>query len=796
MVEAAENLAPGRPAARWWNGWPAAAVVLAGFYALMISAWAGKSVTMDEIAHVAGGASYWHFNDYRMNPENGMLPQRVAGLALLRDRFPPRDQPAWEESDQWVIGRQFLHTMGNDTAAMLLRGRMACGLMAAAMGALVYGWSRRLFGPGGGMVSLAGFALSPIVLANGPLMTSDMAAGLFFLAAIAAFWGMLRNLSPLTLALSSLATAGLFVAKMQAAVFLPVAAGMLLVRLLARTPLPVRLPGTRLVAGRAGRLLALAAAVLVQGAVTVAAVWACYGFRYEMLDRRNQREHLMEVWEAALDWPVPYSRIQKIRLSDAQAAALDEALAPAHARAELIESPYRRADLLAEAYQKFLAAGVLTPRQRDKLDRLNAEGTSPVVGIMNFLRAHRLLPEAYLYGHTYVWRHSRERLAFFNGQIGDDGWRMFFPYAFSVKTPLAFLGLLVLAAAGTAAAWRADRRDQSTPLRAALARALYNTCPLWLLMAVYWPLVIFSHINIGHRHLLPIYGPLFVLAGAAVWWLRRPAGRALLAAVTLALAVEVLSVWPDYLPYFNSLVGMSNGYRHLADSSVDWGQDAPALVKFAADRRRARPDRPVYVSYCGNADLDMYGLQANLLPCFPSYHAEKRPPIQIRHDGPEAAPAVGDEEFLLVQAFDSQRDGNFVTTRVLARRPARLRLAAGTYCISASMLQPLLYGHFTGHWCPRYEGYYKNAAWLTELVQHGSDEQFRKALAARPVSDLPILMRQYGELRLARLCAFLRARRPDGNIHHSILVYELSDKDIEDALFGPPPENGPDLAEE
>ena len=37
-------------------------------------------------------------------------------------------------------------------------------------------------------------------------------------------------------------------------------------------------------------------------------------------------------------------------------------------------------------------------------------------------------------------------------------------------------------------------------------------------------------------------------------------------------------VRPHYLAYFNESVGgPANGYKHLVDSSLDWGQDLPEL---------------------------------------------------------------------------------------------------------------------------------------------------------------------------------------------------------------------------
>ncbi|MCY2929289.1 MAG: glycosyltransferase family 39 protein, partial [Planctomycetota bacterium] len=597
------------------TGWPAAGVVLAGMYALMLTSLADKCVTSDELVHLTGGYSYWKFNDYRINPENGVLPQRLAGLALLPGRweFPPKNSPDWIASDEWAVGRAFLYHPANNAAAILRAGRMACGLLAVLFAAGVYGWARQLVGRTGGMVSLISCAFSPIVLANGALATSDMAAGAFFLLSLWAFWSLLQHVRPLLMILSCLATAGLFVAKMQAGLILPVLLALAIVRILARSPLPVTFRRTRPADTRAARAGVLAAVLLAHAAVAVAGVWACYGFRYEMLNARAPEEHAKDVWEVVLDAPVPYSQIEGLNLSDGQKAAMDRLLGPAHSEADLEHSPRRREQIVSAAYERFRHEA-LSDEQRSWLDREAAAAARPVtVAAFNFLREYRLLPEAYLYGHAYVLRHSRSRLAFFRGEVRDDGWRSFFPWLFLTKTPLAFFAVLLLAGAGACRAWRRAGGGAR-----AVLRGLYATCPLWLFLALYWAVVIPSHINIGHRHLLPAYGPLFVLAGGAALWpagwgcrgLRRglnhvlslggrqgdvvaaapqttaprilsrnlgtvSAARIALAVLLAALVAEMLAVWPDYIPYFNQTVGLANGYKHVADSSVDWGQDLP-----------------------------------------------------------------------------------------------------------------------------------------------------------------------------------------------------------------------------
>src|SRR5262249_3620173 len=127
----------------------------------------------------------------------------------------------------------------------------------------------------------------------------------------------------------------------------------------------------------------------------------------------------------------------------------------------------------------------------------------------------------------------------------------------------------------------------------------YRLTPLLALLTVYWAFALASHLNIGHRHLLPTYPALFIIAGAAARWfepvLEQPKGagkskislpaapsspmlvrsiRLVVSAALLLLAVEAFGFWPNYLAYFNPLDGgPRHAYRHLNDSSLDWSQD-------------------------------------------------------------------------------------------------------------------------------------------------------------------------------------------------------------------------------
>jgi hypothetical protein len=95
----------------------ALAVLLAlGHAVLALTATIEKSMTADEIAHLLAGHAYNTRNDYRLQPENGNLPQRWAALPLsFSGASAPADaSPYWRDADVWRLGHTFL------------RGKSAC----------------------------------------------------------------------------------------------------------------------------------------------------------------------------------------------------------------------------------------------------------------------------------------------------------------------------------------------------------------------------------------------------------------------------------------------------------------------------------------------------------------------------------------------------------------------------------------------------------------------------------------------------------------------------------------------
>ena len=79
----------------------------------------------------------------------------------------------------------------------------------------------------------------------------------------------------------------------------------------------------------------------------------------------------------------------------------------------------------------------------------------------------------------------------------------------------------------------------------------------------------------------------------------------------MLLALESLSINPDYLAFFNwPSGGPSNGPRYLLDSNIDWGQDTRKLKAWLD----ARNIHQVCRVYFGNAILAHYGIGELPLP--------------------------------------------------------------------------------------------------------------------------------------------------------------------------------------
>jgi hypothetical protein len=222
-----------------------------------------------------------------------------------------------------------------------------------------------------------------------------------------------------------------------------------------------------------------------------------------------------------------------------------------------------------------------------------------------FLEEHRLLPQAWTHGLHYTHMSVQIRYTYLLGDYSLTGWWYYFPLAMLFKTPLATLAAMALAA------WVGVRCLKGKQLPQAQTWAI---CCVGLPVAVYGLFSVATNLNLGLRHLLPIYPLLFVAVGCAaahMLKMRRGVTIVVLVLLGVGLSVESLRAFPNFIPFFNSAGGGSRaGIDLLGDSNLDWGQD----LKLLAEWRRANPEHPLYLAYFGSAYPPYYGLDYTPLP--------------------------------------------------------------------------------------------------------------------------------------------------------------------------------------
>jgi hypothetical protein len=186
-------------------------------------------------------------------------------------------------------------------------------------------------------------------------------------------------------------------------------------------------------------------------------------------------------------------------------------------------------------------------------------GNAPSIVRRTLKTLSGVFPESYAVGLADVVSSSSRPMYLF-GEVYPTGRWFYFPAAFSIKTSVALLVLLV-----TSLFWlnlcRERRREMLFLLLPSLA---------------FFGISLTSQMNIGVRHILPVYGFFIVIAAAGACALSRKHKIALYAVILLLVfhAAATVRTAPNYLAFSNVFWGGTNQtYRHLTDSNVEWGQN-------------------------------------------------------------------------------------------------------------------------------------------------------------------------------------------------------------------------------
>jgi len=194
---------------------------------------------------------------------------------------------------------------------------------------------------------------------------------------------------------------------------------------------------------------------------------------------------------------------------------------------------------------------------------------------------------------------------YFLGQVSKTSWRAYFPIMYLAKETAVF-HVMTLIAIGYALS--RIRKPAANGFRAQAKAFVGNYLPqiaMLLFVAIYWASSVGGNLNIGIRHLMPVFpftmalasGGVIAFANSTKWKM------ILIGALCGWQLVSVASAYPSFLAYYNEFAGgINNGYKIAVDSNLDWGQDLKRLKKWTDDNGVAS----IYLDYFGGADPEYY----------------------------------------------------------------------------------------------------------------------------------------------------------------------------------------------
>jgi hypothetical protein len=538
-------------------------VLLAIFAVASMKSWWNRCCTFDEPLHLVSAFSESYLNDYRINPEDPPLWKHFGIAGISRDRLTlDTSSTNWQRSlanssarDTFVTDTMF-HTSANDADAVLREARLHMIFLGVALGAVIAWWSWRLAGPLAACVSCAAFCLDPNFLAHSSLLKNDVPMTLIFTGLMAAIWLLGERASaPRCVAVALLTGIGI-VTKFSGLLAFPILALALLARVVWTTPWPVLRWTARTMPQR---LLTAAGIGLFCFLVSWVVIWGAYSFRFSPGPSPDTITDLSDVMNAC---------------------AGCESIA-AHR-----DAPW---DLTVEEVQQWAADWRPGPLEKSCL----------------WLNNHHLLPQAFIRGFLFTYATTLYRGAFFCGELSYHGWWYYFPATMLFKTPLATLIALPLAVA----AWLAVNKGIFSGWM-----QFFSSPRFWPFAAAavaptfYMASALHAHLNLGMRHIFPVYPFLFIFLGVAAAGAFRkwPKAAGFVTVIfVIGLAAETFAASPDFLSFFNVAAGGEvGGAKLLGDSNIDWGQDLKAVVAWRNDH----PDGQLALSYFGSADPRYYHL--------------------------------------------------------------------------------------------------------------------------------------------------------------------------------------------
>lgn len=488
------------------------------------SGW-NDALTFDEVVYIPAGYAYVHEQDMRLNPEHPPLFKLLAALPLL---FISVDNTAftstyWTEgiNAHWEFGKQFLFSSNNDPVIMMRLSRIPMLLFFIATSILLFHAIRKKYGDKAGLVGVLVFSLSPTLLAHSKLVVND----------VAVLWGIFTAVY-------------CFVALLQ-------------------KPTWARTIGTGVVLG--------IALVTKFSSILLIPFFIALTLLFIIIHVQHNNSHISLSWK---------NLVGKVIVSFGIAYS-------------------------GMVYPLYAFTTFSYPTNHIERDiRAHIEGRLPSQILERFIIASAdvpVLPPFSLYAvgvSMNVIRSTGGNTYFFNGVVSTDATPWYFPTLYSVKEPVSwilFAGSTFIVFLLYAATVLYRRRHILSSPRTALSlllswmvrtssHAFFEVATvLWIIL--YGSISLAGNLNIGIRHILPLYPFIVYLTIALCIYLISRLYKhnirlsnvrmtILIGTAVAIYAYESLSSYPHFIAYNNAFGGgIGRGGEIATDSNVDWGQD-------------------------------------------------------------------------------------------------------------------------------------------------------------------------------------------------------------------------------
>lgn len=524
------------------------------------------SAIFDETAHIPAGFSYLSQHDMRLNPEHPPMIKDFAAIPLLFMHLNfDTGQKFWaaDVNGQWDAGKSFLWESGNNPDLIIFWSRFPIILVSLLLGWLIFKWTRELAGTVAGIFALTLYAFDPNILGHNHFVTTDIGIATFVAFSFYYFLRFIKEPTWKNVLIGGIFLGLLQLAKFSSITVLPIFGLVLIAFPLIKKESSGVQNNFKNKFKKVGEYLGKGVLALL---VSLIVVWAVYFIN---------------------NFDMPKKK-------------------------------------LAETINYYFDA---------KDENAKAVYTNKALLLLNENSITRPMSE-YLLGLSMVFKRvSGGNGAYFMGQVSSTAFPAYFPTVFLIKEPLPTLffilcSLAIIIFIFLKSSVEIFRKSALKIFPSVLeyARTHIVEISLFSFILLYSYISITGNLNIGLRHLFPMFPFIYILvAQSIVEFIKkirsanaRFISTAIITAFSLLLIAQTVLAYPYYMSYFNESVGgPKNGYNFVTDSNADWGQDLKRLQIFLGNHPEIDKIR---VDYFGGG-MPSYYLGDKFIPWWDS----KRP---------------------------------------------------------------------------------------------------------------------------------------------------------------------------